>query len=191
MTSNIYFLLMSCYRYVPLRDILWTACEVDSTGVVARESEDRLAKGSGIFRNRHRHSTKAVDCVSRTGKKRKGTDVPDVPVGEYADIVRAEGGRELKKNTEEADKKKEDKKKANKEKADKKKEDKKKANKEKADEKKEVKNKKKKKKKKEEEEEEKEKKGEDEESEVDEEDIEVSFLFFAFLGCQKMYSTLR
>ena len=116
---------MSCYRYVPLRDILWTACEVDSTGVVARESEDRLAKGSGIFRNRHRHSTKAVDCVSRTGKKRKGTDVPDVPVGEYADIVRAEGGRELKKNTEEADKKKEDKKKANKEKADKKKEDKK------------------------------------------------------------------
>ena len=162
-TSNIYFLLMSCYRYVPLRDILWTACEVDSTGVVARESEDRLAKGSGIFRNRHRHSTKAVDCVSRTGKKRKGTDVPDVPVGEYADIVRAEGGRELKKNTEEADKKKEDKKKANKEKADKKKEDKKKAKKEKAD----------------------------EESEVDEEYIEVSFLFFAFLGCQKMYSTLR
>ena len=170
MTSNIYFLLMSCYRYVPLRDILWTACEVDSTGVVARESEDRLAKGSGIFRNRHRHSTKAVDCVSRTGKKRKGTDVPDVPVGEQADIGRAEGGRELKKNTEEADKKKEDKKKANKEKADEKKEDKKK------------------KKEKEEEEEEEE---EDEESEVDEEYIEVSFLFFAFLGCQKMYSTLR
>ena len=113
------FVLMSCCRFVPLRDILWTACEVDATGVVPRESESRLASGSGVFRNRNRHSTKAVDCVTRQGKKRKGTDVPDVPVGEYVDIVRAEGGRgRKKKNTEKTDKV--DKKQADKKQADKK-----------------------------------------------------------------------
>ena len=101
------FVLKFCYRLVPLRDILWTSCEIDATGVVARESEDRLASGSGLFRNRNRHSTVAVDCVTWRGRKRKNTDVPDVPVGEYADIVRAEGGMRLKKKKKEKEKEKE------------------------------------------------------------------------------------
>ena len=88
---------MSCFRLVPLREILWKACEVDATGMVPRESESRLASGAGVFRNRNRHSTVAADCVTWRGRKRKNTDVPDVPVGEYADIVRAEGGRRLQK----------------------------------------------------------------------------------------------
>ena len=98
------FVLKFCYRLVPLRDILWTSCEIDATGVVARESEDRLASGSGLFRNRNRHSTVAVDCVTWRGRKRKNTDVPDVPVGEYADIIRAEGGMRLKKKKKKKEK---------------------------------------------------------------------------------------
>ena len=77
----------SCCRFLPFKNILWRSNPVSLTEASPVEDDvervGELGDTSGLYKNRYKHRTKAVDCVSRADKKKNKGDVPDVPIGGY------------------------------------------------------------------------------------------------------------
>ena len=74
----------SCCRFLPFKNILWRSNPVSLTEASPVEDDvervGELGDTSGLYKNRYKHRTKAVDCVSRADKKKnKG----DVSIGGY------------------------------------------------------------------------------------------------------------